>query len=83
MPYITQQDRAKYNQAMSQLTEIASKGDLEYCIFLLMKIYMSNREQKYTELHNCVYAAAHAADEFRRRYLDPREDLAILKNGDI
>jgi hypothetical protein len=44
---------------------------------------MENKEFRYTTLHDCVYAVAHCSDEFRRRFLDKREDQAIQENGDI
>ena len=85
MPYIKEEDREKYNYLEDQikLTVIDTKGDLEYLIFMLMKRYMATRDQRYTELHNCVYASMHCADEFRRRFLDKREDEAREKNGDV
>lgn len=85
MPYIKQEDRDKYNEVSYEIInhKIETKGDLEYLVFLLMKQYMSNREMRYSTLHDCVYAVAHASDEFRRRYLDKREDEAKEANGDI
>ena len=44
---------------------------------------MKTKPYKYSDLHDCVYAAQHCADEFRRRYLDKREDRARKENGDI
>jgi hypothetical protein len=86
MPYVKKEDREKYshiNVVIDQMGEIATKGDLEYLIFRLMKKYMSTREQRYSTLHDCVYAAAHCSDEFRRRFLDKREDQARQANGDV
>ena len=83
MPYIKQEDRQLFNDVLSCLPEIKTKGELEYCIFYLMKKYMSKKEFRYSNLHDCVYAAMHCADEFRRRYLDKREDEAREANGDI
>lgn len=83
MPYIKGFDRVPYDKGLDVITEIKTKGDLEYCIFKLMKLYMKNKEMTYTELHNCTYAAMHCADEFRRRFLDSRENEAMSKNGDI
>ena len=50
---------------------------------MLMRKYIDTRDFKYNELHNCVYASIHCADEFRRRFLDKREDEAREKNGDV
>lgn len=83
MPYIKQENRTNFDNVLNEICEIPSKGDLEYCIFKLMKKYMSTRETKYSNLHDCVYAAIHCGDEFRRRFLDRREDQAIIENGDI
>jgi hypothetical protein len=85
MPYIDFPSRNKYISLFNliQTFEIETKGDLEYLIFLLMKRYMQTRESRYATLHDCVYAAQHCADEFRRRYLDKREDQALQSNGDI
>ena len=83
MPYIKKELKKQYDIRLNRLPEINTKGELEYCIFKLMKKYMSTREPKYTNLHDTVYAAAHCADEFRRRYLDKREDQALEVNGDV
>jgi hypothetical protein len=86
MPYIKQEDRLIYNNLLlnvKNLESIPNKGDLEFLIFALMKKYMSTREQRYSTLHDCVYAPMHCADEFRRRYLDKREDNARQANGDV
>ena len=86
MPYISEKDRDKYEEfelLINKLDKIHTKGDLEYLIFMLMRKYMNTRDYRYTELHNCVYASMHCADEFRRRFLDKREDEAREKNGDV
>jgi len=83
MPYIIQEKRVKYREVLDKLPEINCKGELEYVIFKIMRKYMSSRDYKYNTLHDCVYAVAHCSDEFRRRYLDKREDVAIETNGDI
>lgn len=83
MPYIKGELRKQYDALLDDISIIESKGDLEYCVFKLMKRFMSTRENRYTNLHDCVYAVVHAGEEFRRRFLDKREDDAILENGDI
>lgn len=83
MPYIIKSKRKKYDQFINQIKEIESKGDLEYCITKLQKIFMSSRKYRYSPLHDCVYATQHCADEFRRRCLDKRENKAIKENGDV
>lgn len=83
MPYIDPKLREKYDKVLKQMPDIDTKGDLEYCIFSLMKRFMQTREHRYSTLHEAVYCAIHCGDEFRRRYLDKREDQAIEKNGDV
>jgi len=86
MPYVKQEDRAKYAKITNQIydcDEIETKGDLEYLIFVLMQKFMLTREKRYSTLHEVVYAVVHCADEYRRRFLDKREDEARETNGDI
>lgn len=83
MPYITKDNREEYDGVLDQLAKIHTKGDLEYCIARLMNVFMKTREQRYANLHDCAYAAQHSCDEFRRRFLDKREDDAIASNGDV
>lgn len=83
MPYIKKGDRIKFDKVLNNLPEIQSKGELEYIVYKIMKHFMKNRKFRYTFLHACVYAVMHCADEFRRRFLDKRENQARFKNGDI
>jgi hypothetical protein len=86
MPYITKNDREKYSklcQEIDKLSSIETKGDLEFLVFKLMIKFMSSREERYSTLHDCTYAVAHSSDEFRRRFLDKRENDAREINGDI
>ena len=83
MPYIESGKRAYYDQYLEKLHNIGSKGELEYCIFKLLKYYVATRDINYSNLHDATYACIHAGEEFRRRFLDKREDAAIEKNGDI
>lgn len=83
MPYIKQEKRNSYDEVLDILAQIEGKGELEYCVFKLMMLYMSTREYRYSTLHDCTYAVQHCADEFRRRYLDKRENDARESNGDI
>lgn len=83
MPYIKPKDRFGYDFVLEQFGAIETKGDLEYCVYRLMSIYMKTREERYTNLHDAVYATVHAAHEFERQRLDKREDQAIQENGEI
>jgi len=83
MPYIEPHIRPFYDGVLNEIQEIKTKGDLEYCIFKLLLAYMKTRKGNYTNLHDAVYAAIHAGEEFKRRLLDVREDAAIELNGDL
>jgi len=83
MPYIKKAVRTKFDEHLDKISFIETKGELEYCIFKLMKRYMKDKEKRYSTLHDTVYAAVHCGDEYRRRYLDYREDTAIQENGDV
>lgn len=83
MPYIKQEDRVEFDNMFENLPALKTKGELEYCIFYLMREYMDTRDFNYSNLHDVVYCAQHCCDEFRRRFLDVRENEAREKNGDI
>jgi len=83
MPYIAEEQRSQYDYGLDMIEDIKTKGDLEYCIFKLMRKFMKTRDERYTQLHDAVYAAVHCGHEFNRRFLDKREDAAIEKNGDV
>jgi hypothetical protein len=85
MPYISKNEREKYLPLLleiQKLPDIPDKGSLEFILFTIMLKYMSNKEQRYSILHDCTYAAQHVSDEFRRRFLDIRENYAREVNGD-
>ena len=82
IPYIKPEDRKCFNEVIDGLA-FENKGELEYVVFKLMKQYMATRQQRYSTLHDCTYAVQHCSDEFRRRYLDKRENDARESNGDI
>ena len=44
---------------------------------------MVGKIENYSNLHDATYACQHVSDEFRRRFLDKREDQAMQINGDI
>ena len=83
MPYIEAKDRPLYLNALKEMPIINTKGDLEFCITWLQNYYMLYKTWEYGTLHDCVYATQHCSDEFRRRHLDPYEDKARLKDGDV
>ena len=83
MPYIPESERLVYDWTLEEFANIPNKGHLEYIIFTIMKLYMKDKKWTYCNLHDTVYAVQHCADEYRRRFLDVREDEARERNGDI
>lgn len=85
MPYIKVKDRLKFASLLGaiDITKIDTKGELEYIIFYIMKHYMRDKDYRYSTLHDCTYAVQHCSDEFRRRFLDTRENEALSENGDV
>lgn len=75
--------KIELDDCLDDITTISTKGELEYCIFKLMKIYMRNKEWRYSTLHDCAYAATNCGDEFRRRFLDKREKTMQKKLMEI
>jgi len=84
MPHINKEQRVLYSGLISEIlrTEILTKGDLEYIIYNVVKQFMATREERYGNLHEAVYACIHAGEEYKRVYLDKREDKAIKDNGE-
>ncbi len=85
MPHINDLDKIKYNHIINSISssqDIETKGDLEYLVYQLIKRYMHSRETRYSNLHDAVYGTIHAGAEYKRLYLDKREDEAIEQNGE-
>lgn len=83
MPYIDPNVRKQFDEYLDKLPALITKGNLEYCIFKLMMKMKKERKWCYSDLHDICYSAHHCGDEFKRRFLDKRENEAREKNGDI
>lgn len=83
MPYIKPEFRNKFNKMIDDCPKMVSKGELEFILFKICKIYMRDIEHNYSNLHDVSYAAVHVGEEIKRRFLDSREDWAMKQNGDI
>lgn len=84
MPYLKDKATRTYlrNTPLNEM-DIDNKGELEFVIFTAMRRYKYLHPTDFANLHDCTYAAQHCADEFRRRFLDRREDVARRVNGDV
>jgi len=83
MPFIKPSDRLPFDRWLAACPSFANKGELEYAIYLLLCKYMKGKETCYSLLHDAVYAATHAGEEFKRLVMDPYEDTKREENGDI
>lgn len=91
MPYIKQELRSKYDNAIEQLVSLIKEqdiedreGDLNYCITQVVgKAMKPEKGWRYKYLSRAHEVFLAAAAEFYRRLLNKYEDQAIEKNGDI
>ena len=84
MPYITQERRKEFDNLLAQLgPRIKNKGEMNYCVSILMKWYVSVHGENYQNLSDAKNALTDAASEFERRRIHPYEDEKIEENGDL
>ena len=87
MPYITPEDRNKFNELDEMLDSsllMNNAGELQYYIAKGIKNYLYNQEEiRYAQLNEVMGALNGANLEFYRRYVAPYEDKKILENGDV
>ena len=87
MPYTKKEDREKYEPALGELRELiqhqnTSKGDLTYIVYSLGLEYSQGKES-YTNISSAISSLIDAAEELRRRHLNPYEDKKRKENGDV
>lgn len=86
MPYIKQEDRTKFQEALKQLAESAPEtpGELNYLFSIIASMYITKKgETRYQYINDIVGALEGAKLEIYRRVVGPYEDKAIKKNGDL
>ena len=84
MPYIKQDRRKEFDQLLAMIGgRIKNKGELNYCVSILMAWYVSIHGENYQNLSDAVNALKDAAAEFERRRVQPYEDEKIKENGDL
>ena len=87
MPYVPEDQRKRFEPDLSKLKRkleliYRPKGTLTYLVYSLGVSYFKGRES-YTAMSDSISALNDAAEEIRRRYLNPYEDEAIKRNGDV
>jgi len=79
MPYIKQENRNRIDSGSPPRDE----GELAYTIYRLAVNYMRRVGVKFSTLNAVVGVLDNVKDEFKRRKLNPHEDVKIAENGDI
>lgn len=85
MPYIPQDERDRYEDALYDLESLLigkTKGHLTFVLYTIVRRFVRS-EPSYTTLSEARSALQDAADEFYRRLIAPYEDKQIEKNGDV
>lgn len=81
-------ERARFEPAVRSLRDTItkegiSKGDLNYLISSLAKLYVDKHGTSYSVLNDVVGVLGAANMEFYRRVVVPYEDKKIEQNGDV
>jgi hypothetical protein len=86
MPYISGEDKQKYEPALSELRKLidldSKKGELTYLVYCLGMEWFKDRES-YTNISTAISCLDDAKEELRRRYLNPYEDKKLIENGEV
>jgi len=85
MPYIKQEHRFSIDSVLSSLSSYAvDPGDVNYAITqIVCKVMKPDSGWTYSSLSAARAIFRDAHDEFTRRLMDPYEDAACRRNGDI
>ena len=88
MPYIDQEDRKAFDQALDTLLQIVqmrglSNGELNYLVTQLGRLYLYRHGSSYNTISDVVKALECAKLEFYRRVAAPYEDRKAILNGDV
>jgi putative lipoic acid-binding regulatory protein len=96
MPYIKQERRPAFEQAIKNVVEElgaqpgndtmddSAKGELNYVIYSIVKRYVEQRGMRYHRLQDFINGTLMSCrDELSRRLMSSYEDGAIEKNGDV
>lgn len=83
MPYIKKQYRELLDKANEIGDHPVNPGELNYCITMLIKHYIEDKNLCYDTINDIMGAIEGAKAEFYRRVAGPYEDLKIKENGDV
>ena len=83
MPYITEEDRVKFEKTLEDLTVPTVAGELNYLFTCIIKQYLTQKGVSYTNMNEVVGVLECAKLELYRRMTAPYEDKKIFENGDV
>ena len=84
MPYISQKDRLRLNDLISQLDQqVHGYGDLNYVITCLCQMYIKRHGLNYGNLNGVMGVLECSKQELCRTVISKYEDFKIQTNGDI
>jgi len=83
MPYISQEDRRKFQASLQALPAINSAGELNYLFTEIALRYLKSKGLRYQHLNDISGALTNANLELYRRIAASYEDEKIEENGDV
>ncbi len=86
MPYIPLKDKNKFEPELKKLLDKIKKlgkGELTYLVYAIALQDIKDKGKSYTNISSAISCLIDAAEELRRRHLNPYEDLKIKENGDV
>jgi len=83
MPYIPKAERNAPH--LAHLVDVNPKtpAELAYCVYALAVRFVKVRRHSWSTLSDVSKAIDGALDEWKRRWVWPHEDSAIIRNGDV
>jgi uncharacterized protein DUF6899 len=87
MPYLTQDDRLKFNRLLIELGEqLQTSGELNYCIARLTMEFLKKirgPQVTYHDLSRIHGVLQDVANEYYRKVMAPYEDNKEKENGEV
>jgi hypothetical protein len=92
MPYIKKEDRQLFHNGLIHVGSdmrimdnngVLGSGILNFLVSSICKDFISIKGTNYENLNSVIGALDCAKEEFRRRVVNPYEDVKIHDNGDL
>lgn len=91
MPYVKKEQRELFEPELHNLmynkilenSDKLSKGDMTYLFYKIGLARIKFQGESYTRISEVISSMQDAAEEIRRRKLNPYEDRKIVENGDV